>query len=232
MPSRAARGHDCFGRLRNGPRLLVDVTIMDDSGTKGDARCKFPAWFPKTLTNAPSDDLALLMDAAKKKEPVAFFNLVVLKAENESNDNKKTTLKTSKDKFVFHKSTDNERADRLKQNAEVIAGSTDITVVAELPTFESTPIDYVSMESTFTVCRLLAYVIQAGGSLMTPNSNGGGASEHGVRIQGRHACTSDRPRSATRQRCPGRRPARRAVLRADVASSAPGRRGGLCWRSP
>ena len=164
----------------SGPRLLVDVTIMDDSGTKSAARCKFPAWFPKRLADAPSDDLALLMDAAKKKEPVAFFNLVVLKEENESNDNKKTTLKTSKDKFVFHKSTDNERADRLKQNAEVIAGSTDITVVAEMPTFESTPIDYVSMESTFTVCRLLAYVIQAGGSLMTSNSNGGGASEHGV----------------------------------------------------
>ena len=165
----------------NGPRLLVDVTIMDDSGTKGAASCKFPAWFPKS-----SDDLALLVDAANKKEPVAFFNLVVLKedqatapdASEQSSDKKKTTLKTSKDKFVFHKSTNNERADRLKQNAEVIAGSTDITVVTEMPTFESTPIDYVSMESVFTVCRLLAYVIQAGGSLMTSNSNGGGASEH------------------------------------------------------
>ena len=29
----------------NGPRLLVDVTIMDDSGTKGAARCKFPDGF-------------------------------------------------------------------------------------------------------------------------------------------------------------------------------------------
>ena len=27
----------------NGTRLVVDVTIMDDSGTKGAARCKFPA---------------------------------------------------------------------------------------------------------------------------------------------------------------------------------------------
>ena len=173
---------------RNGTRLLVEITIMDDSGTKGAASCKFPAWFPKPVANAQNDDLALIMDAAKKKEPVAFFNLVVLKedqytapdASEQSNDSKKTTLKTSKDKFFFHKSTDNERADRLKQNAEVIAGSTDITVVTEMPTFESTPIDFVSMESTFTVCRLLAYVIQAGGSLMTSNSNGGGASEHGV----------------------------------------------------
>ena len=82
---------------------------VDDSGTKGAARCKFPAWFPKRLADAPSDDLALLVDAAKKKEPVAFFNLVVLKedqytaldASEQSNENKKTTLKTSKDKFFF-----------------------------------------------------------------------------------------------------------------------------------
>ena len=173
---------------RNGPRLLVDVTIMDDSGTKGAARCKFPAWFPKPVGNAPSEDLALLMDAAKKKEPVAFFNLVVLKegpdtapgASEHGKDNKKTTLKTSQDKFFFHISTDNERADRLKQNASVIAGSTDITVVSEMPTFERTPIDYLTMESTFTVCRLLAYAIQAGGSLTTSDTHGGDASDHGL----------------------------------------------------
>ena len=41
-----------------GTRLLVDVTIMDDSGTKDAARCKFPAWFPKRVGNVPSDDLA------------------------------------------------------------------------------------------------------------------------------------------------------------------------------
>ena len=82
---------------RNGTRLLVDVTIMDDSGTKGAASCKFPAWFPKPIGSAPSDDLALLMDAAKNMEPVAFFNLVVLKedqatapgASEHGNDNKK-----------------------------------------------------------------------------------------------------------------------------------------------
>ena len=172
----------------NGPRMLVDVTIMDDSGDKGAARCKFPAWFPKAVASASRDDLALLVDAAKNKEPVAFFNLVVLKedawsapgASEHGNDNKKTTLKTSKDKFFFHISTNNERADRLKQNASVIAGSTDITVVSEMPTYESTPVDYLTMPSTFTVCRLLAYAIQAGGSLMTSDTHGGGASEHGL----------------------------------------------------
>ena len=40
-----------------------------------------PCMVPKPLAHATSDDLALLMDAAKKKEPVAFFNLVVLKED-------------------------------------------------------------------------------------------------------------------------------------------------------
>jgi len=152
----------------NGPRMVVNVTIMDDSGTTGAARCKFLAWFPKTLSNAPCDDLARLLDAVTKKEPVAFFNLVVLK-EDDSDNKKKTTLKTSKDNFLFHTSKDNERANRLKEKASVIADTTDITIVSEIPTFEPTEkIDYLTVDSTFTVCRLLAYVIQAGGSLTTP----------------------------------------------------------------
>ena len=64
-----------------GVRDQVDVTIMDDSGTHGAARCKFPAWFPKTLTNAPCDQLATLNEAAAKQKPVAFFNLFVQKED-------------------------------------------------------------------------------------------------------------------------------------------------------
>ncbi len=47
------------------------------------------------------------MRAAKKNEPVALFNLVVMKEDQDTppgasehgNDNKKTTLKTSMEKF-------------------------------------------------------------------------------------------------------------------------------------
>ena len=108
------------------------------------------------------------------KEPVAFFNLVVLKesqaiasgAAEHATENKRTTLKTSKEKFFFQISLDNERANRLRKSASDIADSEDITVVSEMPTFQSTETDYVAMNSTFTICRLLAYTIQAGGSLM------------------------------------------------------------------
>ena len=44
----------------DGPRDLVEVTIMDDSGSKNAASCKFNAWFSTTLTNAPCPELALL----------------------------------------------------------------------------------------------------------------------------------------------------------------------------
>ena len=64
-----------------GVRDVVDVTIMDDSGTSGAAACKFPAWFPKTSTEAPCDQLASLIDAAAKRVPVAFFNLFVQKED-------------------------------------------------------------------------------------------------------------------------------------------------------
>ena len=33
-----------------GDRLMVEVTIMDDSGKNGAASCRFTAWFPKTLS--------------------------------------------------------------------------------------------------------------------------------------------------------------------------------------
>ena len=111
-----------------------------------------------------------------KNEPVAFFNLVVLKedqatapgAAGDGNENKKTTLKTSKDKFFFQISLDNERANRLRNSASGIAGSQDVIVASEIPTFEATTTesDQFSMASTFSVCRLLACTIQAGGSLM------------------------------------------------------------------
>ena len=82
-------------------------------------------------------------------------------------------------------STDNERANRLKQNASDIADSTDITIVSEMP-FLTSAIDYSTMDSSFTVCPLLAHDIHAGGSLMTPNTHGGGVAEDSI-FQVNHA---------------------------------------------
>ena len=103
----------------HGERDLVDVTIMDDSGTNGAASCKFAAWFPKTLTDTPCDQLASLIEAADKRMPVAFFNLYVQKeyakidAPEHGDKEIKTTLKTSRDKFSFQISECGARAERL-----------------------------------------------------------------------------------------------------------------------
>ena len=163
-----------------GVRDLVDVTIMDDSGTNGAASCKFPAWFPKTSTDAMCDQLASLNEASASQLPVAFFNLFVQKedaavgAAEHGGKNKKNTLKTSREKFYFQIYGPSARADRLKDKAAAITNtaSDQITVVAEMPTFEEKKIDYLGTEGTFTVCRLLDYTINAGSSLMTPDTTG------------------------------------------------------------
>ena len=167
-----------------GVRDLVDVTIMDDSGTSGAASCKFPGWFPKTLTGPPCEQLVILNEAAAQQKPVAFFNLFVQKedkavgASEHGDENKKNTLKTSRDKFYFQICECSARAERLKNNAVAITttASDKITVVAEMPNnefgpyFAKTDIDYLHTEATFTVCRLLDYTINGGSSLLTPNT--------------------------------------------------------------
>ena len=39
-----------------GMRDVVDVTIMDDSGSTNAAKSEFAAWFPALPTNDPCDD--------------------------------------------------------------------------------------------------------------------------------------------------------------------------------
>ena len=66
------------------------------------------------------------------------------------------TLKTSLDNFTFEICSVGVKSERLKTNATNLL-STDqnkITVVTELPTYANKHVDYLSMESTFTVCRL------------------------------------------------------------------------------
>ena len=155
-----------------GIRDLVDVTIMDDSGTHGAASCQFPAWFPKTLTSAPSAQLRSLKEAAANRTPMAFFNLVVQKEEATTGapehgaKEKKTTLKTSRDKFTFRSCDEGVRAQALRNNAAIITAtdSTRVTIVTEMPTYVKKDIDYVNAESTLTACRLLAYIVESGRS--------------------------------------------------------------------
>ena len=157
-----------------GDRLMVDVTIMDDSDTNGAARSKFTAWFPTTPKPGADGQLPDLVQSVQDRKPVAFFDLVSHREKStasasEHADNSKTILKTSRDKFTFAVCSEGAKAERLESNANRILSLDDaqVTVVSELPTFvRQDAIDYQSVDSTLTVCRLLHYTIQAGPALM------------------------------------------------------------------
>ena len=72
-----------------GLRDVVDITIMDDSGSTNAAKSEFAAWFPALPTNEPCNDLKRLCDMAGRFVPTAFFNLICQK------DGDKTILKPS-----------------------------------------------------------------------------------------------------------------------------------------
>jgi len=63
----------------HGERLMVEVTIMDDSGKEGAASCRFTAWFPKGANTAQCSQLQNLIESVASQKPLVFFNLVAQK---------------------------------------------------------------------------------------------------------------------------------------------------------
>ena len=147
-----------------GDRLKVDVTIMDDSGNNGAASCSFVTWFPKSYKRGEVDQLAKLLEAARDKTPVAFFNLVTHKEKSLDGASEQTTLKMGRDNFAFELCKEGSKASRLTANAATVlaAEPSEITVVTELPPFLREDRDYLSIDSTLTVVRLLQYTMKAG----------------------------------------------------------------------
>ena len=135
-----------------GMRDVVDVTIMDDSGDTNAAKSEFAAWFPARTAANPCDDLKRLRDMAGSSVPVTFFNLVCQK------DDDKTILKPSMNSFAFEPVSEGTKATRLIAKAEQLLATSaeDVTVVAELPVFQTRQeVDYLSTQAILTVCRLL-----------------------------------------------------------------------------
>ena len=111
---------------------------------------------------------------------MAFFNLVCQK------DGGKTKLKTSKDNFAFQTVRIGAKAERLASKADTLLSTetSQGTVVAELPVYESKEVDYLSADATFTVCRLLHFARLSGFSGAADVEDTGnpvdGAAEHGA----------------------------------------------------
>ena len=137
-----------------GMRDVVDVTIMDDSGDTSAAKSEFAAWFPKMASGEPCDDLTKLYAMVDPAVPVSFFNLVCQK------DDSKTILKPAINSFAFESVRIGPKAERLiaKAGALLATNADNVTVVAELPTFQpKEEIDYVSPAATLTVCRFFTW---------------------------------------------------------------------------
>ena len=73
-----------------------------------------------------------------------------------------------------------------KAGALLSTETSQVTVVAELPAFESREIDYLSADATITVCRLLHFARQSGssgaGDAQDTSNSGDGAAEHATLV--------------------------------------------------
>ena len=166
-----------------GARDLVNVTIMDDSGDKNAAKSEFPAWFPRTSSGAPCDDLKRLSAAVEDRVPVAFFNLLCQLEDG------KTILKTTREAFAFEIVRSGPKAERLlaKADALLATDASSVTVVTELPAFQAwEAVDYMSREATLTVTRLVHLARQgdlSSAGLSDPvDPSPDGAAEHAVHL--------------------------------------------------
>ena len=104
---------------------------------------------------------------------VSFFNLVC------QTDAGKTISKLAINSFAFETVRIGPKAERLQGKTEALlaTNASDVTVVAELLTFRPREeVDYLSPESTLTVCRLLHLARQ--GDSETQVASSAGAAEH------------------------------------------------------
>ena len=175
-----------------GERDVVDITIFDDSGPDGSASCKFQAWFPKSPvpTTGPCHEIKVLSEAAEKRMPVAFFNMICFKekqpasASEHGESREVTTLRTSREKFSFEICETGAKAERLKNNATQILSTTadQVTVVSELPTYNGpssdSHFDYLNCRAIFSVCRLLRHTKESYDHLPETDMCDVGATEH------------------------------------------------------
>ena len=111
---------------------MVNVAIMDDSGDTNTAKSKFTAWFAKTSSGEPCDDLKRLYAMVESRVPVSIFNLVCQK------DAGKTILKPTIRPFAFEAVRIGPKAERLpaKVDALLATNASNVTVVTESPAFQ------------------------------------------------------------------------------------------------
>ena len=156
---------------------------MDDSGDNNAAKSEFPAWFPRTNSGDPCDDLTRLSATVADRGLVAFFNLLCQEEDG------KIVLKTTRHAFAFEAVRSGPKAERLLAKVDTLLATdtSSVTLVAALPGFHARQaVDYMSWEATLIVTRLVHLARQSEwGSTGVPDPVGaspGGAAEHAAHL--------------------------------------------------
>ena len=150
------------GTTKNGPRNIVDVTLLDGS-TTGDgktAQVSIPLFFTKNNTGDAM--LAALKDAVDFATPVSFFGLLCTPHGDQA------SIATSPAEFSLRHCPDGTKAERLKQNAENFKSllESDIQDIVRAPTWEpQSRKDWKAEPATQSSCYLLHAALEGGAEL-------------------------------------------------------------------
>jgi hypothetical protein len=138
-----------------GPRLIVDITIRDGSGSTGASDCALSMFFPDST--AGRADVDNFKRCYTDGTPVALFNLSI-----GISDDGKNTLKPHREEFHWQPATMGERAAQLTAAIEVLRSTDQATCVTEIPEFVlKEKMDYVTPGATLTVARLLRNIVRS-----------------------------------------------------------------------
>ena len=144
-----------------GPRLIFDITIRDDSGPEQASESKFTIFLPsgEKAQNAYEE----LVQMKTEGKPVTFFALQC------DMDGPKKVVKPDFERFRWAPCNVGPRWEQLTQKKdEVLDKEKTVTVISEIAEFEPKEAqDFINVPARHTTCGILAATLLSGVSLMS-----------------------------------------------------------------
>ena len=149
-----------------GPRLIFDITIRDDSGPEQASESKFTIFLrsDEKGRNAYEE----LVQRKTEGKPVTFFALQC------DMDGPKKVVKPDFERFRWAPCNSGPRWEQLTQKKDdVLDKEKTVTVISELPEFEPKEAqDFVNVPARHTTCEILAATLRSGMPLMARSEDG------------------------------------------------------------
>ena len=154
---------------KNGPRNIVDVTLLDGSTTADGktAQVSIPLFFAQN--NSGDAMLAALKDAVDFATPVSFFGLLCTPHGDQA------SIATSPAEFSLRHCPDGTKAERLKQNAGKLKSllQSDMQDIVRAPTWEpQSRKDWKAEPAIQSSCYLLHAALEGGAELYRKRIDG------------------------------------------------------------